>query len=135
MRTFKLIEYSFCENSINCKQNFFFYFFFLECLQAIHNWRTNVHKKHNNTHNVEGSYHCSTCFLIWKFIFSAWSSGFFIHNGQWPPTSIDFRISLLMFSAKQWNYWYHFYNLFGMTRSLTGDWTRDMSHSKLALYH
>jgi len=22
----------------------------------------------------------------------------------------------LMFSAKQWNYWYHFYNAFGMTR-------------------
>ena len=28
-----------------------------------------------------------------------------------------------MFSAKQWHYWYHFYNVFGMTRSLTGDWT------------
>jgi len=27
-------------------------------------------------------------------------------------------------SAKQGNYWYHFYNVFGMTRSLTGDWTR-----------
>jgi len=26
-----------------------------------------------------------------------------------------------MFSAKQGNYWYHFYNVFGMTRSLTGD--------------
>ena len=25
-----------------------------------------------------------------------------------------------MFSAKQGTYWYHFYNLFGMTRSLTG---------------
>ena len=25
-----------------------------------------------------------------------------------------------MLSAKQWNYWYHFYNFFGMTRSLTG---------------
>ena len=25
-----------------------------------------------------------------------------------------------MFSAKQGNYWYHFYNVFGMTRSLTG---------------
>jgi len=24
--------------------------------------------------------------------------------------------------AKQGNYWYHFYNLIGMTRSLTGDW-------------
>ena len=27
----------------------------------------------------------------------------------------------LMLSAKQGNYWYHFYNVFGMTRSLTGD--------------
>ena len=26
-----------------------------------------------------------------------------------------------MFSAKQWHYWYHFYNIFGMTQSLTGD--------------
>ena len=41
----------------------------------------------------------------------------------------------LMFSAKQGNYWYHFYNVFGMTRSLTGDWTRDLSHSKPALHH
>ena len=41
----------------------------------------------------------------------------------------------LMFSAKQGNYWYHFYNVFGNTRSLTGDWTRDLPHSKPALYH
>ena len=27
-----------------------------------------------------------------------------------------------------------FYNIFGMTRSLTGDWTRDLPHSKSALY-
>ena len=40
-----------------------------------------------------------------------------------------------IFSAKQGHYWYHFYNVFGMTRSLTGDWTRDFPHSKLALYH
>ena len=76
------------------------------------------------------------------------------HNGQWPPTSKDFYtrsyplhyflIIILekepifpfwMFSAKQGNYWYHFYNVFGMTRSLTGDWTRDLPHSKPALYH
>ena len=44
-------------------------------------------------------------------------------------------ISLLMLSAKQRNYWYHFYNFFGMTRSLTGDWTWDLPHSKPALYH
>ena len=40
-----------------------------------------------------------------------------------------------MFSAKQGHYWYHFYNVFGMTRSLTEDWTRDLPHSKPALYH
>ena len=27
-----------------------------------------------------------------------------------------------MLSAKQAHYWYHFYNVFGMTRSLTEDW-------------
>ena len=40
-----------------------------------------------------------------------------------------------MLSAEQGNYWYHFYNVFGMTRSLTRDWTRDLSHAKPALYH
>ena len=40
-----------------------------------------------------------------------------------------------MFCAKQGHYWYHFYNVFGMTRSSTGDWTRDLPHSKPALYH
>ena len=38
-----------------------------------------------------------------------------------------------MLSAKQGNYWYHFYNVFGMTRSLTGDWTRDLPHSTTRL--
>ena len=42
----------------------------------------------------------------------------------------------LMLSAKHRHYWYHFYNvLIGMTRSLTGDWIRDLPHSKPALYH
>ena len=41
----------------------------------------------------------------------------------------------LMLSAKQGNYWYHFYNVFGMTPSLTGDWTQDLPHSMPALYH
>ena len=40
-----------------------------------------------------------------------------------------------MLSAKQGNYLYHYYNVFGMTRALTGDWTRDLPHSKPALYH
>ena len=41
----------------------------------------------------------------------------------------------LMLSVKQGNYLYHFYTVFGMTRFLTGDWTRDLLHSKPALYH
>ena len=75
------------------------------------------------------------------------------HNGQWPPTPKDFYtrsyplhcflILILekepvfpfsLLGAKQGNYWYHLYNVFGMTRSLTGDWTRDLPHSKPALY-
>ena len=49
------------------------------------------------------------------------------HNGQWPPTSKDFytRSYILHF--------YLSYNVFGMTRSLTGDWTRDLPHLKPAL--
>ena len=78
------------------------------------------------------------------------------HNGQWPPTSMDFYprcyplhfcpkiilkkepvFSFSMLSAKQGNYWYmyHFYNIFDMTRYLTGDRTEDLSHSKRVLYH
>ena len=38
-----------------------------------------------------------------------------------------------MLSAKQGHYWYRSYNVFGMTRSLTGDWTRDLPHLKPAL--
>ena len=76
------------------------------------------------------------------------------HNGQWPPTLKDFytrsyplhyMIILILekepvfpfsiLSAKQGNYWYHFYNVFGMTRSLTEDWTWDLLHSMPALYH
>ena len=41
----------------------------------------------------------------------------------------------LVFSAKQGNYWYHFYNVFGMPRSLTVDGTRDLPHSKPVLNH
>ena len=89
---------------------------------------------------------CRFCMVIWFFHPR--------HNGQWPPTLKDFYtrsyplhyfpililekepvFPFLMLSAKQGNYWYHFYNVFGMTRSLTGDWTRDLLHSKPALYH
>ena len=44
-------------------------------------------------------------------------------------------LPFLMLSAKQGNYWYHFYYVFDMTRSLSGDWTRELPHSKPALYH
>ena len=83
----------------------------------------------------------------------AWSFCDFIRatNGQWPPTSKYFfpncypllvcpilileknSSSLLILSAKEGNYWYHSYNVFGMMRFLTGDWTRDLPHSKPAL--
>ena len=33
-----------------------------------------------------------------------------------------------MLSAKQGKYWYYLYNVFGMTRSLTGVWTGDLPH-------
>ena len=95
-------------------------------------------------------------FFSLTFIGSAWSICFFIPitTAQWPPTAKDFYtrsyplhyflILILekepgfpfsMLSDKQGNYWYHFYNVFGMTWSLTGDWTRDLQHSKPALYH
>ena len=83
---------------------------------------------------------CRFCVVIWFFHPR--------HNDQWPLTSKDFyprfypnsweRASFslfLMLSAKQGNYWYHFYSIFDMTRSLTGDWTRDLLHSMPALYH
>ena len=82
--------------------------------------------------------------LLW-FLRGHW---FFSSRPQRPMTS-DLRIfyprsqflrksqyfRFWMFSAKQGHYWYHFYNVFGMTRSLTGDWTRDLTHSMPALYH
>ena len=76
------------------------------------------------------------------------------HNGQWSQTLKDYFtrsyplhyflilffekepvFPFSMFSAKQGNYWIHFYNVFGMTRSLTGDWIWDLPHSMLSLYH
>ena len=84
------------------------------------------------------------------FVGSAWSFGFFIpattandlnfegftipdliHYIYFPILILEKEpvFPFLMFSAKQGNYWYHFYNVFGMTRSLTGDWTRDLPHS------
>ena len=57
-------------------------------------------------------------FFLFNFFSDRLFVGFVIrffhprHNGQWPPTSN-----------------------FGMTRSLTGDWIRNLLHSKPALYH
>ena len=94
------------------------------------------------------------CFAFLAFDFSRFSV-FFSSPPQRPMTSdfegfsipdyihyIYFPILILekepvfpfsMLSAKRGNYWYHFYNVFGMTQSLTGDWTRDLPHSKPAL--
>ena len=71
-------------------------------------------------------------FLASTFISSAWSSttaneGFsipdFIHYIYFPILILEKEpvFPFSMFSAKQRNYWYHFYKVFGMTRSLTGD--------------
>ena len=51
------------------------------------------------------------------------------HNSQWPPTSKDFYTKsyplhyflILILEKEPVFHWYHFYNVFGMTRSLTGD--------------
>ena len=61
----------------------------------------------------------------------------FIHYIYFPILILEKEpvFPFLMFSAKQRHYWYHFYNVFGMTRSLSGNWTRDLPHSKPALYH
>ena len=69
--------------------------------------------------------------------FQGFSIPDFIHYIYFPILILEKEpvFPFLMFSDKQGNYWYHFYNVFGMTRSLTGDWTRDLSHSKPALYH
>ena len=115
--------------------------------------------------NVNQSPHRKFFFFILPFFFSFFSVGLssvlrahsFFHlrqNGQWYPTSkyfytrsypLHYFLNLILekkpafpfsiLSAKQWKYWYHFYYVFGMTRSLTGDWTRDLPHSKPVLYH
>ena len=74
------------------------------------------------------------------------------HTGQWPPSWKVFHprfypllflsylnscerasISLFMFSAKQGNYWYQFYNVFGMMQLLTGRVPRTLTHLELSL--
>ena len=55
--------------------------------------------------------------------FEGFSITDFIHYIYFPILILE-KVPVfpfLMFSAKQGHYWYHFYNVFGMTRSLTGD--------------
>ena len=44
-----------------------------------------------------------------------------------PKYDLNIKESFML-SAKQRNYWYHFYYVFGMTRSLTGDWTLPLGY-------
>ena len=69
--------------------------------------------------------------------FDGFSIPDFIHYIYFPILILEKEpvFPFSMFSATQGNHWYHFYNVFGMTRSLTGDCTRDLPHSKPALYH
>jgi len=52
--------------------------------------------------------------------FEGFSITDFIHYIYFPILILEKEpeIPFLMFSAKQGNYWYHSYNVFGMTRSL-----------------
>ena len=57
---------------------------------------------------------------------------YFSYLYSWERASIfPFECSVL----NKCTTWYHFHNVFGITLSLTGDWTRDLPHSKQALYH
>ena len=53
--------------------------------------------------------------------FKGFSIPDFIHNIYFPILILEKEpvFPFRMFSAKQGHYWYHFYNVFGMTRSLT----------------
>jgi len=55
--------------------------------------------------------------------FEGFSIPDFIHYIYFPNLILEKEpvFPYLMFGAKQGNYWYHFYNVFGMMRSLTGD--------------
>ena len=122
--------------------------------QQMQNWLTHFHNSVMHTQTPLSFLH--TFFLVFDFCRFCVVIRFFHprHNGQWPQTSKDFYIRsyplhyflililekepvfpFSMLSAKQGHYWYHFYNVFDITGSLTGDWTRDLPHSKPALYH
>ena len=105
-----------------------------------------------NSHTIAGRVFSCVFFLAFDFCRLGVIIRFYHprHNAQWSLTSKDFYprsyplhffvLSLFFrksqyfpfkcLSAKQGNYWYHFYNVFGMTR----DGTRDLPHSKPALY-
>ena len=93
----------------------------------------------------------NTFFLLHSTVGSAWSFVFLYprHNSQWSLTSKNFLSQMLsitffclilalekepvfpfylMLSAKQRKYWYHFYNVFGMTRSLTWDCPKETTN-------
>ena len=55
--------------------------------------------------------------------FEGFSIPDFIHYIYFPILILEKELvfPFLMFSAKHGNYWYHFYNVVGMTRSLTGE--------------
>ena len=57
--------------------------------------------------------------------FDGFSIPDFIHYIYFPILILEkepvFSLLNVELSPKQGHYWYHFYNIFGMTRSLTGD--------------
>ena len=81
---------------------------------------------------------CRFCVVI-RFFHPRHSEGFsipdFIHYIYFPILILEKEpvFPFWMFSAKQGNYWYHLYNVFGMTLSLTGDWTWELEASTLPL--
>ena len=71
----------------------------------------------------ENTFTILNIFSILVFDFCLFSIPDIIHYIYFPILFLEKEpvFPNLMFSAKQENYWYHFYNVFGMTRSLTGD--------------
>ena len=127
---------------------FFIFLFDLDITTTLIQQLTNCVKLYNLL-NVLKRFDYNNCypkflcfFSVRHFVGSAWSFGFFIPT----TTANDLRLRRIfyprfyplhyflililekepvfpfsMLSAKQGNYGYHFYNVFGMTRSLTGD--------------
>ena len=59
----------------------------------------------------------------------------FIHYIYFPVLRLKSQnFPFWLFRAQQGHYWYHFYNVFGMTQSLNWDWVWDLPHWKPALY-